>query len=272
MILKKSVNHIIQRKLRIYFIALIFFASPLYIYAHPSVELAWNFFFKKKEQSDFKQYINSPLRQKLLSSSNSNLASPSKHDGSNWSGCQIGKGVLAGTFRDVSACAASACYGRDISIEEMKNLDYNAAVKIIEWIWNKIYGSSIPDQSVANLTMHIQMQFGNIRMVQNALNSKGYNLRSTGAMNRATLNALQNACDKDAIETYNIIREELLSTFKSMRGSHLYIRVVSKEFPPKTSLKKMYRDLIVGSFNGIKYFSSELVSKIELTRKKSYLI
>jgi len=272
MILNKSVKNIFYKYLRFYFLALIFFASPGLSYAHPSIELAWNFFFKKKEQSDFKQYINSPLRQKLLSASNSNLASPAIHDGSNWSGCQMGKGVLAGTFRDVSACAASACYGRDISVEEMKNLDYNEAVKIIEWIWNKIYGSSIPDQSVANLTMHIQMQFGNIRIVQHALNSKGYKLRLSGSMNRATLNALKTACQIDSYETYNIIREELLTTFLSMRGAHVYVRVISKEFPPKNSVSKIYKTILVNSFRGIKYFSSELVSKIELTRKKSYLI
>ena len=231
--------------------------------AHPALDMLSRFFENPDSKSDFKQYMQSPLRQKLSSEHNTAVESPTADDASNWSGCQVGKGVLAGTFRDISACAVSACYGRDVTIEEMKNFSYKEAEAVINWIWNQIGGSKIPDQSVANLTMHIQMQYGNIRIVQAALNNMGAKLRLSGRMDRKTQQALVKYCKEDAADTFNQIRNQLLNAYKRLRGTHLYVRIINKEYPPKISLKRWYNDFLETSWNSVGLFYAAFLPKVE---------
>lgn len=233
--------------------------------AHPAIDLVARFLEKPEKSSDFKLYMQSPLRQKLVSEHNIVAHDPAANDASNWSGCQVGKGVLAGTFRDISACAAAACYGRDVTVEEMKNLSYNEAENVIRWIWNQIHGSKISNQSVANLTMHIQMQYGNIRIVQAALNSMGAKLRLSGRMDRATQLAMANACKADAADTYNQIRNQLIIAYGRMRGTYTFVRIINKEFPPKISVKRLYKDFVNASFVQMQTIYKGIAPKVERT-------
>jgi hypothetical protein len=186
--------------------------------------------------------MQSPLRQKLSSHENTGIEDPNVDDASNWSGCQTGKGILAGTFRDISACAVSACYGRDVTVAEMKNLSYLEAEKVIHWIWNRIQASKIPNQSVANLVMHIQMQYGNIRIVQLALNEMGAKLRLSGRMDGKTKEALLKFTRMDSADTFNQIRKQLIHAYGRMNGTKIYVRIINREFPPMISLRGLYRE------------------------------
>lgn len=227
--------------------SLIFFSSclsfsPVETNAHPAIDLIYSFFEPVPKDSDFSKYMQSPLRQKLSSHENTATEDPNANDASNWSGCQTGKGVLAGTFRDISACAVSACYGRDVTVAEMKNLSYFEAEKVINWIWDKIQASKIPNQSVANLVMHIQMQYGNIKIVQLALNEMGAKLRLSGRMDSKTQEALLNFTRLDRADTFNQIRKQLIHAYDRMRGTSIYVRIINKEFPPMISIRGLYRE------------------------------
>ena len=209
--------------------------------AHPAIDLLYRFFEAEPQKSDFKKYMQTPLRQKLSSAENVSLTH-NPNDGSNWSGCQVGKGVLAGTFRDISACAASACYGRDVTVDEMKNLSYADAEKVVHWLWKFIQASDIPNQSVANLTMAIQMQFGNIIIVQSALNKIGAKLRLSGRMDKKTLDAIKSYTQRDAAETFNSIRNDLIAAYGRMSSAHIYITILNKEYPKQFSLRCFYHE------------------------------
>jgi hypothetical protein len=226
--------------------------------AHPALDMLSLFFKAVPQKSEFKKYMETPLRQKLSSEKNVSLVH-NPNDGSNWSGCQVGKGVLAGTFRDISACAASACYGRDVTVEEMKNLSYVQAEKVVHWLWDFIQAEDIPDQSVANLTMSIQMQYGNIRIVQSALNQLGANLRLNGRMDKKTLQAIQFYTLRDSTEVYNSIRNELIKAYGRMSGSATYINILNREYPPQLSFEDYYNiQLIKGIKLSILYTSQFL--------------
>lgn len=183
--------------------------------------------------AEFHFYIEMPLRQALTVVENNNLAAPSPNDASNWTGCQVGKGILSGTARDISACAASAYYGRAVDIEEMATLSYRDAYKIIESIWDGIQASEIPNQDIANLVMHIQMHYGNLRIVQKALQAMGANLKINGRMDKATLEALVEHAFWTPTRTFNEIRNSLKTAYQKSPYRKAFLKALNREFPVK---------------------------------------
>lgn len=145
-----------------------------------------------KKTSSFEKYIQLPHRQFLTSAQNDGTINPRSDDAGNWTGGVVGVGNLVGTYRDISAVAASAYYGYPVTVSKLRSIDYNEAKKIIKWIWDSIDATEIPNQDVANITMHIKMHFGNIRLVQKALNQMGAGLKVDGVMGPKTLAAIQN--------------------------------------------------------------------------------
>jgi hypothetical protein len=123
----------------------------------------------------------------------------------------------------------------------MKKFSFNDAKRVMEWMWKKIACGEIPDQSVANLTMHIQMQFGNIRIVQLALNKMGENVYPSGRMDKKSLLLLQKYCREDANWLFNEIKVQVRSAYQKMYRSHIYIRSINKEFPDKFSFNHYFK-------------------------------
>ncbi len=199
--------------------------------AHPL-----DFLFPKAE---FKAYMQTPLRQKLLDSLNNGMHQPNPKDASNWTSCQVGKGQLVGTFRDISACAASACYQRAVSIEELANFSYEQAEGVIRWIWDKIHADKIPDQAIANLYMHIQMHYGNLRVVEKALVKMGYPLKVDGRIYRQEQKYLIEISKIAPFYTYNQIRAALAEAYAGDRPQYrkAFFRYLNKEFPPQSIFK-----------------------------------
>jgi hypothetical protein len=188
----------------------------------------------------FEAYMNTNLRKKLTSHVNDATVNPRADDAGNWTGGVQGKGKLVGTYRDIAAVTACAYYGKKtVTPEELRAIDENEAKRIIKWIWDSINASEIPDQDVANITMHIKMHYGNIRIVQRALNSLGENLKLSGTMNKPTLKALQKHTKSDAINTYNVIRTKLKHSYS--RSNPVYrkgfMRIIENDFPLKNKNK-----------------------------------
>ena len=183
--------------------------------------------------ASFQQYLDMPLRQKLTVAENNNLSAIAANDASNWTGCQVGKGILSGTARDISACAASVYFEKEVTVEDMAKLSYEEASNIIRSIWDGIEASAIPDQDVANLVMHIQMHYGNLRIVQRGLNAMGSKLRLNGRMDKATLDALVVNSFWKPRATYNQIRLALKNAYKRSRYPSAFLKALKKEFPEK---------------------------------------
>jgi hypothetical protein len=203
------------------------FYSPK-INAHPL-----DFLFPK---SDFEHYMQTPLRQKLLDTLNNGMDNPRPHDASNWTGCRVGKGTLVGTFRDISACAASACYQREVTVDELANFTYDQAKGVIRWIWDGIDATELPDQKIADLYMHIQMHYGNLKVVEKALRKMGYEVWLDGRMKNYEFESFLDASKKQPYRTFNEIRTCLADAYagdnpKFRRG---FLKFLDEEFPERT--------------------------------------
>lgn len=197
-------------------------------------------------RADFEHYMNTPLRQKLLDTINNGMHSPRPHDASNWTGCRVGKGELVGTFRDISACAASACYKRDVTVDELANFSYDQAKGVIRWIWDGIKATELPDQKIADLYMHIQMHYGNVKVVEKALDKMGYKVSLNGRMRPYEFQQFIEASKKTPFQTYNQIRD-CLKTAYAGDNPHFrkaFLKFLDKEFPVRT----IFSDRLENSF------------------------
>jgi hypothetical protein len=186
--------------------------------------------------SSFEKYMRLPHRQLLTSAQNDGTINPRADDAGNWTGGVVGVGNLVGTYRDISAVAASAYYGYPVTVSKLRSIDYNEAKRIIKWIWDSIDASQIPDQDVANITMHIKMHFGNIQLVQKALNQLGERLELDGVMGPKTLAAIQRQSRLQPVLTYNRIRAQLKAAYE--KSNPVYregFMNVLKDFPKKAS-------------------------------------
>jgi hypothetical protein len=206
--------------------------------------------------ASFQQYLDMPLRQKLTAAENNNLSAIDSTDASNWTSCQVGKGTLAGTARDISGCAAAIYFQKEVTAEDMAKLSYDDASNIIRSIWDHIKASAIPDQDVANLVMHIQMHYGNIRIVQKGLNQMGNKLRLSGRMDKATLNALVVSSFWKPSATYIQIRLALKSEYQKSPYRRAFLRALKREFPEKI-------DYIALAFVAIKDWQQKLTTQTQ---------
>jgi lysozyme family protein len=72
-------------------------------------------------------------------------------DNGNWTGGDIGKGILIGTRYGISAPVLKTYLGRVPAVSEMKNLSEDIADKIyIKNYWKVIRGDEITNQDIAN--------------------------------------------------------------------------------------------------------------------------
>jgi hypothetical protein len=177
---------------------------------------------------NFNSYMNLPLRKKLTDSSNDGTINPDPTDSGNWTECKCGKGNLVGTYRDISACALSAYLKRSVTVKDLRSLTEEDAKKIIKTWWDNMQMSKIPDQDVANLIFHIKMHFGNIQIVQKALNIKDNNV----------IEILVEKTKFDPIETYNKIRENLKKAYENCNPKYRkgFMRFLTEDFPEKNEI------------------------------------
>ena len=191
--------------------------------------------------ANFERYMQMPWRQKLTSASNDGTINPRADDLGNWPSGQIGVGPLVGTFRDISAWALTAYRGHTVTVQELRALTYADAKEVIKWIWDGIRAGEIQDQDVANITMHIKMHFGNIRLVQEALNNLGEKLDIDGTLGQKTLDAINRQIRKGPARLYNAIRAKLKAAYE--RSNPVYrkgfLNVLS-DFPEKSTNKRYW--------------------------------
>lgn len=185
-------------------------------------------------------YMQSEPRRLLTEATNDgtsrNPGHPRSDDAGNWTGCGIGQGNLVGTFRDISACALSDYLGRPATEQDLWDLTYNDAKEIIRGWWNNVGAGNIPDQKIANLYMHIQMHYGNIHVVQEALNALGENLSTDGIAGPLTQAAIIRQTRKDPIKTYNTIRQTLWDSYSQMNPTYreAFLDIIRNYFPERT--------------------------------------
>lgn len=191
--------------------------------------------------ANFERYMQMPWRKKLTQAANDGTINPRADDAGNWDSGVIGVGKLLGTYRDISAVLAKTYYKREISVQDLRNIDYNEAKRIIKWIWDGIRAGEIQDQDVANITMHIKMHFGNIRLVQEALNNLGEKLDIDGTLGQKTLDAINRQIRKGPARLYNAIRAKLKAAYE--RSNPVYrkgfLNVLS-DFPEKSTNKRYW--------------------------------
>jgi len=186
--------------------------------------------------ANFQDYINTELRKEAISIRNDATLNPKTDDAGNWTGCQINKGELIGTYRDISACLYSQILGRPTTKKELQSITEKEAEQIIKtYFWDKLKLDRIPDQETANICIHIFLHYGNVKIIQKALNKLGAKLVTDGIAGIKTNTALLNYTANNSIQTYNIIREELKINYEI--ANHVYrntfLETLEKHFPPK---------------------------------------
>lgn len=185
-------------------------------------------------------YLRSEPRYKLSQITNSDINNPDPVDAGNWTGCNRNSGNLVGTHRDWSACAETAYLGRPATYQDMSRIDYEALKKRIrEVFWDKA-GLDDLSQDVANIYMHIFLHFGNVWVVQDALNKMGENLKVDGiaGRNSDTLKALIKRDRENSIRLYNRIRDSLEIAYLNSNPKYVrgFINGLNTYFPKKQEI------------------------------------
>lgn len=187
-------------------------------------------------------YMRSEPRATLTKAANSalmhiNPAAVLDNDAGNWTGCQPFVGNKVGTHRDLSACWASSILGRPITSEELGEYSENDVKKLFIDEFNNLGLNQLSDQEVANIVMHIKLHFGNVRVVQRALNDLGENLSTDGGLGPATLSALKRQTNKNPAATYNAIRTRLEEAYQG--GPAGFFTLGLANFPPRSNMQNL---------------------------------
>ncbi len=111
-------------------------------------------------------------------------------DSGNWTGGKVGIGSQIGTNFGISAPTLSAYLGRTATIDDMKNLSYDTALKIYKsQYWNQINGDAIKDQSVADIIYDGAVNSGVSgikKVVKDSLNIPAYDVNKINTINGKT--------------------------------------------------------------------------------------
>jgi lysozyme family protein len=193
--------------------------------------------------ASFDDYMLSQPRYDLTQSSNDATINPRSDDAGNWTGCVIGRGNLVGTYRDWSACAETDYLRRNATVNDLRSLSFNDVKQRIKTTaWDRVGLDSVPDQDVANIVMHIRLHFGNISNVQRALNELGENLTIDGSagVGSNTLNALIRQTRKNAVKTFNEIRDRLALVYSNSNPAYVngFMRYLNTYFPRKMEVNQ----------------------------------
>jgi len=139
-----------------------------------------------------------------------------KNDPGNWTGGKVGVGKLVGTKYGISAPTLMRFLGRDITEQDMRNLDYETAKQIYKQnYWDKIGGDRLNNQSIANLIYQTAVHFG----VNGALNLIK---RATGVnYSPEYVNSLSEQQKRDY---FNKIKDELVRVYSKSQWAAGFLR------------------------------------------------
>ena len=139
-----------------------------------------------------------------------------KNDPGNWTGGKVGVGKLVGTKYGISAPTLKNYLGREITEQDMRNLDYETA-KIIykKNYWDKIRGDQLKNQSIANLIYQTAVHFG----VNGALNLIK---RATGV--NYTPEYVNSLNEQQQKEYFEKIKNELIRVYSKSRWAEGFLR------------------------------------------------
>lgn len=139
------------------------------------------------------------------------------------SGNYNSRGELVGTNYGISAKVYEKWINRPPSVTDMKTITKTIALEIYKaWYWNKIGGSFINNQSIANIIIDHAVNAGVYsagKMVQTILNEQfNENLSVDGAIGTLTLKAINNAAPEVLHEAIIDARAEF---YESIGGTFL---------------------------------------------------
>lgn len=160
------------------------------------------------------------------------------NDKGNWSTNQVGKGVLIGTNRSISAPVLAAWRKRDITKQEMEDLSITEAMSIYKSkYWDKIQADKIESQAIADLLADMKSSAGGngIKQLQKALNELGYKLSVDGAFGDLSLKALNNAVGRyGEARVFNMFRSNMVTYYKAINNPYekQLIGSLNEDYPP----------------------------------------
>ena len=112
-----------------------------------------------------------------------------KEDRGNWTGGQVGIGVLIGSKFGVAAPTLSRFLGRTATVNDMANLTLDTAIIIAKkGYWDIMQGDEINDQEMAERIYDRGYNMGIKEAIKEA--QKTLEIPETGNMDTLTLNAL----------------------------------------------------------------------------------
>lgn len=226
--------------------------------------------FNQKNMADFKAYMNTPLRKALTSSSNNGTKDTPGHpradDAGNWTGCSNGSGQLVGTYRDISACMLTQVLGRPATYLDLKALTQARAEELIKiWFWDKLELDKVKHQETANICAHIFMHYGNVKVIQDGLNTIGAGLTADGRTGPATLAAIQKFA---GVRGYNAIRAELKRRYETnsvVIYRKPFLDALEKNFPVLDNSKIIFFFRLDSSFGDLVYSKSIEIQSAEIS-------
>lgn len=145
-------------------------------------------------------------------------------------------GVLVGTNRSISAPAYADYLGRPVTEADMRAITENTARDFYKsQVWDKIRGSEIKFQKIANLIADSKSSGGGRAAAQRALNNLGENVKVDSNFGNLTISALNRQIEKNAAKVYNEIRKEVIKHYEGT-GQTRYIQgwidALNKDYPP----------------------------------------
>ncbi|WMX17483.1 glycosyl hydrolase 108 family protein [Aureispira sp. CCB-E] len=155
-------------------------------------------------------------------------------DPGNYTGGKIGVGIQAGTNMSIAAPTLSNWRGHPVTAAEMQTLTEQEALQIYRQnYWNKILGTQIKSQTIADFLADMKSSGGGVKNMQRALNDLGESLAIDGVVGPLTLGAINRQIDKSVARLNNAFRKRQIEYYNSKQSfaKSVWLKSLDKDYP-----------------------------------------